>query len=286
MLTYPSFLSPDIVHIGPIIIRWYGLMYVLGFIVAYIIINKENKRKNLPFTSDDIYDFIFYQIVGVILGGRIGYILFYNLPYYMQNPIEIIMINKGGMAFHGALVGIILATLVYAKKKKASFLHLGDMVAIGGPLGLGFGRIGNFINAELYGRPVDPSFPLSMIFPTDPLKLPRHPSQLYESLFEGFIMFGIIYFISRKTNKPGILSASFLMLYGIFRFFIEYTREPDVQIGLIAGLSRGQMLCFAMILGGLGMLVYALSKNKKETVVEVIETAHTEAVIQDSDSLT
>lgn len=261
MLKYPDWISPDIFSIGPITIRWYGLMYVLGFILAYIVINSEVKRKKLNFTVDDISDYIFYLMVGVILGGRIGYIVFYNLSYYLSNPIKIIAITEGGMSFHGGLIGVMTAVLVYSRKKKKDFVDLGDMAALGAPLGLGFGRIGNFINGELYGRPSDPTFPLSFIFPKDPMQVPRHPSQLYESFFEGFLMFAIVYFVSRKTQKPGILISTFMMLYGLFRFFIEYTREPDAHIGLLMGLSRGQMLCLPMFIAGLVILAYSLNKK-------------------------
>ncbi|MFN8671841.1 MAG: prolipoprotein diacylglyceryl transferase [Candidatus Sericytochromatia bacterium] len=259
-------LNPDILHLGPITIRWYGMMYVVGFIIGYYVLKSESKRKNLPYTEEDISDFIFYLMLGVILGGRIGYIIFYNLAYYMANPIKIIAITEGGMSFHGGLIGIILATILYARKKKAKFSDLGDMVALGGALGLGFGRIGNFINGELYGRPVSPDFPLAFIFPADPLKLPRHPSQIYESLTEGFIMFAVLYFLSRKNVKSGTLSGTFLMLYGTFRFFIEFTREPDVQIGLFLNMfSMGQILCLPMIIVGLAIIIISnFSKNKKE----------------------
>lgn len=268
MLKYPDWISPDIFSIGPITIRWYGLMYVLGFVLAYLIINSEVKRKKLNFTDEDISDYIFYLMLGVILGGRIGYIVFYNLSYYLQNPMKIIAITEGGMSFHGGLIGVMVAVLAYSIRKKKTFADLGDMAALGAPLGLGFGRIGNFINGELYGRPSDPNFALSFIFPKDPLQVPRHASQLYESFFEGFLMFGIIYFLSRKTQKPGILFSTFMMLYGIFRFFIEYTREPDAHIGLMMGLSRGQMLCLPMFIVGLILLVYV---NKQKTVEKIEE---------------
>lgn len=257
MLNYPK-ISPDIIALGPLKIRWYGLMYVLGFITAYYLIRNEARRKELGINEEEAYDLIFYLIVGVILGGRFGYIIFYNAAFYFSNPLEMLKVYQGGMSFHGGLIGVLLAGFIYCKKKKISFVPIADVGAMAGALGLGFGRIGNFINAELYGRVTDASFPLAMIFPTDPTQQPRHPSQLYESFFEGFLMFAILYFINHKNVRPGTIVGTFIMLYGTFRFFIEYVREPDVQIGYIFNIfSMGQILCFPMILLGLGIILYA-----------------------------
>ncbi len=257
MLNYPK-ISPDIIALGPLKIRWYGLMYVLGFITAYYLIRNEARRKELGINEEEAYDLIFHLIVGVILGGRFGYIIFYNAAFYFSNPLEMLKVYQGGMSFHGGLIGVLLAGFIYCKKKKISFVPIADVGAMAGALGLGFGRIGNFINAELYGRVTDASFPLAMIFPTDPTQQPRHPSQLYESFFEGFLMFAILYFINHKNVRPGTIVGTFIMLYGTFRFFIEYVREPDVQIGYIFNIfSMGQILCFPMILLGLGIILYA-----------------------------
>lgn len=271
MLTFPQ-ISPVIFKLGPLELRWYGLMYVIGFVLAYFVLKHESKRKGLGYSDDDIYDFIFYLIIGVILGGRIGYVLFYNLGSYIANPMEIFMINKGGMSFHGGFIGVITAALIYCRRKKKHFYELADMAALAGCLGLGFGRIGNFINAELYGRVVDSSFPLAMVFPGGG-PLPRHPSQLYESFFEGFVMFAILYLFSRKKLKPGIIFWMFIMLYGIFRFFIEFTREPDAQLGFVLAdyFSMGQLLCFPMILTGLFMIIFISRRgHKKALAVEQI----------------
>lgn len=270
MLTYPN-INPDILHIGPLTLRWYGFMYVIGFIIAYFIIKTESKRRNIKLSEDDVYDFVFYLIIGVILGGRTGYVLFYNLSWYLAHPTEIIMINKGGMSFHGGFIGVILAGLYYCRKKKIPFYPIGDMGVLAGSLGLGFGRIGNFINAELYGRPADPSFPLAMVFPTDPQKLPRHPSQLYESFFEGFLMFAILFFLSRRKLKSGVVFWAFITLYGTFRFFIEYTRQPDAQLGFVLAnyFSMGQVLCFPMIITGIIMMVVrSRAKDNENNVLE------------------
>jgi phosphatidylglycerol:prolipoprotein diacylglycerol transferase len=267
LLKYPD-ISPTIVKFGAIEIRWYGFMYVLGFIIAYFIIKSEVARKKLNYTVDDISDFIFYLVVGVLLGGRLGYVLFYNFNYYFSNPIEIIMINKGGMSFHGGLIGTIIATYVFSKRRKFSFFQLADMGVLAGSLGLGFGRIGNFINAELYGRVTSPDFPLAMIFPNAGPE-PRHPSQLYESFFEGFLMFGILYFLSRKNLKDGTLFGTFIMLYGLFRFFIEYARQPDAHLNFVfMNFSMGQVLCFPMIFIGLVLIILVNRKNRNKTVNE------------------
>ncbi len=267
MLTYPN-ISPIIFKLGPLELRWYGLMYVIGFMLAYFIIRYESKRKGLKYSEDDLYDFIFFLILGVIIGGRIGYVLFYNFSWYLSHPAEIIMINKGGMSFHGGLIGTILAAYLFCKKRKLNFYEMVDMGALAGSIGLGFGRIGNFINGELYGREAAPDYPFSMIFPTDPTGLPRHPSQLYESFFEGFLMFTILFLVSRKKRKPGIIFWSFIMLYGFFRFFIEFTREPDAQLGLFGGvISMGQILCLPMFLTGLAMIIYINFTKKEEPVI-------------------
>ena len=279
MLKYPQ-ISPDIVSLGPLKIRWYGLMYVFGFITAYYLIRNEARRKEIGLNDDDAYDLIFYFIVGVILGGRLGYILFYNLSFYLSNPLNILKVYEGGMSFHGGLIGVILGGIVYCRRKKIRFLPIADVGAMAGALGLGFGRIGNFINAELYGRVTDASFPLAMIFPTDPTQQPRHPSQLYESFFEGFLMFAILYFINRKNFRPGTVIGSFIMLYGTFRFFIEYVRQPDAQIGFIFDyFSMGQLLCFPMILLGLGIILYAnVGPGKKNPPVALKQQVRTEEI--------
>ncbi len=263
MLTYPN-ISPIIAKLGPLELRWYGLMYVIGFILAYFIIKWESKRKGLNYSEDDIYDFVFYLILGVIIGGRIGYIFFYNFDYYITHPSEMLMINKGGMSFHGGFLGSMLAAVIFCKRRKFNFFELTDMVALAGPLGLGFGRIGNFINGELYGRVVDSDFFLAMVFPTGGPE-PRHPSQLYESFFEGFLLFGILYFISRRNPKRGTIFWAFMMFYGLFRFFIEFTRQPDAQLGLILGnqFSMGQLLCIPMFLSGLIMIIVINTSKEK-----------------------
>ena len=200
-------------------------------------------------------DAFFYGAIGVIAGGRLGYILFYQLEYYLQEPIEIIALWKGGMSFHGGFLGVVIAMILTAKKYKITLLSVLDFIAPLVPLGLAFGRIGNFINAELWGRPTQ--FFLAMVFPNVD-DIPRHPSQLYESFFEGFVMFVLLWLYSNQKRKAGQIAALFLMLYGTFRFLIEFTREPDSFLGLLfLNLSMGQWLSIPMLLVG----IYLFKKN-------------------------
>jgi phosphatidylglycerol:prolipoprotein diacylglycerol transferase len=269
-MQYPAF-NPVAVEIGPwqlgplplhIQIRWYGLMYVLSFIMAYFLIQRQAKHQKLKITADDVSDLLFYLILGVLLGGRIGYILFYNLQQYIQHPSEILAIWHGGMSFHGGLVGVALGTAYFVRKKKIDFWHLADVVAPVGPFGLLLGRMGNFINGELWGRPTDVAW--GMVFPMDPYQLKRHPSQLYEGFFEGLVCGLICWFVAKMPNRPrGLIMGLFVTLYGIARFFIEYYREPDAQLGLLLGgtLSMGQILCLAMVVVGIGLMVYVTKRG-------------------------
>ena len=253
MIPYPK-ISPEIIKIGPLSIRWYGLMYLIGFICSYLIVKREIKRRGLQVEKDFLENLYFYLILGLLLGARLGYVLFYNLPHYLKHPLEVFAIWQGGMSFHGGLIGVILSALFFTKAKKFDFFTLTDMLVLTAPIGLGLGRIGNFINGELYGRITD--VPWAMIFP-DGGPLPRHPSQLYEAFLEGFVLFVALWFLKDKFSKSGILSSIFLILYGIFRFFVEFFREPDPQIGYILGLfTMGQILCSIMILSGLALFFY------------------------------
>jgi len=253
MIPYPK-ISPEIIKIGPLSIRWYGLMYLIGFICSYLIVKREINRRGLQVEKDFLENLYFYLILGLLLGARLGYVLFYNLPHYLNHPLEVFAIWQGGMSFHGGLIGVILSALFFTKAKKFDFFTLTDMLVLTAPIGLGLGRIGNFINGELYGRITD--VPWAMIFP-DGGPLPRHPSQLYEAFLEGFVLFVALWFLKDKFSKSGVLSSIFLILYGIFRFFVEFFREPDPQIGYILGLfTMGQILCSIMILSGLGLFFY------------------------------
>ncbi len=257
MIPYPN-IDPEIIRIGPLSIRWYGLMYLIGFLCSYLILKKEIKRRRLIVEKDFLENLYFYLILGLLVGARLGYVLFYNLSYYLANPLEIFAIWHGGMSFHGGLLGVILSAWLFTKAKKFDFYTLTDMLVLTAPIGLALGRIGNFINGELYGRISD--VPWAMIFP-DGGPLPRHPSQLYEAALEGFLLFVILWFLRDKISRSGIISSLFLILYGVFRFFVEFFREPDPQIGYILGfLTMGQVLCAVMIVGGFLLLTYRSKK--------------------------
>ncbi|HBA87518.1 MAG TPA: prolipoprotein diacylglyceryl transferase [Geobacter sp.] len=257
-MTYPH-IDPVFLRLGPLEFRWYGLMYILGFLAAYYIILTGVKRKGLPLTRDDVADLIFTAALGVILGGRLGYILFYNFSYYLSHPLKLFAVWEGGMSFHGGLTGAVLASLYYVSKHKLRFYPLADLAFLATPVGLGLGRIGNFINGELYGRVTD--VPWGVVFPGGG-PLPRHPSQLYEALLEGVLMFVILYTISRKVKQEGVVVWSFVALYGLFRFMVEYVREPDEQIGYLLGvISMGQMLSLPMLLVGSAMVVHRLRRG-------------------------
>ncbi|MFH0958774.1 MAG: prolipoprotein diacylglyceryl transferase [Pseudomonadota bacterium] len=247
-------IDPVIFRLGPFEFRWYGLMYLLGFGVAYLIIRNELERKNGPIPSEAAGDFLFYLVLGLLLGARIGYVIFYNLPVYVHRPWEVLAIWHGGMSFHGGLIGMILSGLIFSIKRKVSFFELADIGALAAPLGLMLGRIGNFINGELFGRATD--LPWGMIFPGGG-NISRHPSQLYEALLEGPILFVILWVARKKVKMAGDILAIFLILYGFFRFTAEFFREPDPQIGFIfSGLTMGQILCLAMCLTGFGLFLH------------------------------
>jgi phosphatidylglycerol:prolipoprotein diacylglycerol transferase len=258
-MTFPN-LDPVFLRLGPLEFRWYGLMYICGFVSAYFIILSGVRRKGLPLNKDQVADLIFSAALGVILGGRLGYILFYNLSYYLSHPAKLFAVWEGGMSFHGGLTGAIVAGLFYIRKHKLSFYQLADISFLAGPVGLGLGRIGNFINGELYGRAT--TLPWGMVFPGGGSQ-PRHPSQLYEAFLEGPLMFLILFLVSRKVQREGVVFWSFIGLYGLFRFLVEFAREPDAQLGFLAGgLSMGQLLSLPMFLGGVGMVVYCLRRTE------------------------
>jgi len=255
-------IDPVIFSIGPVSLRWYGTMYLIGFLAAMFMANKAADRSNGSWTREQVSDLLFYGFLGVILGGRVGYVLFYQFDYFLSDPLYLFQIWQGGMSFHGGLLGVILAIFIFARKTKKNFLEVGDFVAPLVPIGLGMGRLGNFINAELWGRQTDVSW--AMVFPTDPLQVPRHPSQLYEFALEGVVLFAILYIISRKTRSLGLASGAFLIGYGIFRSIVEFFREPDAHLGLyFSFISKGQILSIPMVLVGI-LIIYLgyLSQQK------------------------
>jgi phosphatidylglycerol:prolipoprotein diacylglycerol transferase len=252
-------INPVFLSIGPLQFRWYGLMYVLGFVATYFILQSEVRRKQLPLTRDDVADLVFYGAMGVVLGGRLGYILFYDLGVYLADPLQIFAVWKGGMSFHGGFLGAILSIVLFARRKKVPFWMLVDMAAQCAPVGLGLGRIGNFINGELYGRPTD--VPWGMIFPGGG-ELPRHPSQLYEACLEGLVLFFIVRIMARRSDVTGIPAWTFCAGYGLFRFIVEFFRQPDAQIGTFLNFfSMGQLLSLPMFLVGIFM-IFRLSLRK------------------------
>ena len=261
MLVHPQF-NPIAFSVGPVSVRWYGLMYVLGFI-AFITLGKLRVRRGLSngITARDVDDMILYGVLGVILGGRLGYVLFYKLDYYMAHPAEIFQVWMGGMSFHGGFIGVMVAIALFCWRRKLRWISTMDFIAPMCPLGLMFGRIGNFINGELPGRPTD--LPWGMWFPqADREPLARHPSQLYEASLEGLTLFIILWWYSSKPRPPGAVSGAFLLGYGCFRFLVEFTRQPDDFLGLLAmGLSMGQWLSLPMILAGIAMIAWAYRVN-------------------------
>ncbi len=253
-------INPVFLRLGPLEFRWYGLMYILGFIAAYFIIRSGVKRKHLTLSKDDVADLVFAAALGVILGGRTGYVLFYNLSEYVAHPLEIFAVWHGGMSFHGGLIGAILGGLFFARKKKISFFTLADICIMATPIGLGLGRIGNFINGELYGRVT--KVPWGMVFPGGG-DLPRHPSQLYEAFLEGPVAFSVLWLLARKERPEGVVFWSFISLYGLFRFIVEFFREPDIQLGfIVGGFSMGQLLSLPMLFLGLTMIWRSYRKEK------------------------
>ncbi len=260
-------IDPVFLRLGPLEFRWYGLMYIISFIAVYFLLMAKAKRNDLSLSKDDLSDLIFYLALGIILGGRLGYVLFYNFSYYAEHPLKVFAIWQGGMSFHGGLIGTVLAGVYFAKKKKIGFFRLADLCAPLAPIGLGLGRLGNFINGELYGRVT--TVPWGIIFPGGG-NLPRHPSQLYEAALEGPVLYTLLWLLQRNRKFPaGVVFWSFIALYGGFRFLVEFTREPDPQLGYVLGnFTMGQLLSFPMLLIGLFMiwLCYGIARKGNKPV--------------------
>ena len=291
MLIHPPF-DPVAFHLGPLAVRWYGLMYLAGFIAAVVVGRLKLRQPHVAargWTVKDIDDLLFYAVLGVILGGRLGYVLFYKPDYYFTHPLDVFRVWQGGMSFHGGFLGVAVAMALFARSRGRSWLEVTDFVAPLVPTGLAAGRFGNFVNGELWGRVTDPRAPWAMLFQQSsdddrawllahPQQaagglqaifdhyhaLPRHPSQLYEIALEGIALFVVIWLYSRKARPTGAVSALFLIGYGCARFTIEFAREPDDFLGLLAlGLSMGQWLSLPMIVVGAGLLTWSYVRNGK-----------------------
>ncbi|MBR9881264.1 MULTISPECIES: prolipoprotein diacylglyceryl transferase [unclassified Halomonas] len=266
MIAYPQ-IDPVALSLGPVQLHWYGLMYVVGLTAAWWLGRRRAHRLGL--THDDIGDLIFYGALGVIIGGRLGFVLFYGLDQVLTNPLWLFKVWEGGMSFHGGLAGVLIAAWLFARRRRLAYLKLTDFIAPLVPIGLGAGRLGNFINHELPGRVSD--VPWAMVFP--PMlglgSEPRHPSALYEFALEGVVLFAVLWWLSRKPQSQGLISGLFLLLYGTFRFIVEFARLPDPQLGFIAfdWLTMGQLLTVPMLAAG-ALLVITARRSQQTLVAE------------------
>ena len=256
-IPYPQ-IDPVLINIGPLPIRWYALAYVVGLVAGWRYVLMLNRRRSGAMTDPQVDDLLVWVTLGVILGGRVGYVLFYNLPLYLERPLAALRVWEGGMSFHGGLIGVILACWLFARRRRIVFFALMDLLAATTPIGLFLGRLANFINGELYGRPSDVAW--AMVFPGGGPE-PRHPSQLYEAALEGLVLFAVLSWLAWKSDalkRPGLVSGAFLLGYGAARAFVELFRSPDLQIGFLAGGSTmGQWLSAPMLALGLYLVLSA-----------------------------
>lgn len=261
MLVHPQF-DPIALQLGPLALRWYGLMYLLGFALIWLFGRYRIARNpGSGWTQGDLDDVLFYGIVGTILGGRLGYVLFYKFGDYLAAPWKVFYVWEGGMSFHGGFLGVVIAMILFARSRRRDWLQITDFIAPLVPLGLAAGRMGNFINAELWGRPAE--VPWAMVFPNVD-SVARHPSQLYEFALEGVVLFAILWWFTRKPRPRGAASALFLIGYGVFRFGVEYTREPDSFLGFLAlGLTMGQWLSAPMVIAGVALFAWSLQGARR-----------------------
>jgi phosphatidylglycerol---prolipoprotein diacylglyceryl transferase len=270
MLTYPR-IDPVAFQIGPVAVHWYGLTYVVAFGLFLWLANLRLRHE--PYASlrgpaawsrKDIEDMLFLGVLGVIIGGRLGYVVFYQPAYHLANPLEVFAVWKGGMSFHGGLVGVVVSQWWFARSRGRPFWQVTDLIAPCVPLGLASGRVGNFINGELWGRPADPSLPWAMVFPQSGSMVPRHPSQIYQFLLEGVLLFVILWLFARRARPMGQVSALFLIGYGVLRFIAEFFREPDAHLGVLSlGMTMGQWLCIPMVLAGIALWVWSVRRDAR-----------------------
>ncbi|MWN90748.1 prolipoprotein diacylglyceryl transferase [Gilliamella sp. Pra-s65] len=284
-LQFPQ-IDPIAFSIGPISLHWYGAMYLFGVLGALYLAKRRANKPNSKWTLQQVENLLFWGFLGLFIGGRLGYVFFYNFDSFIKDPVILFKVWEGGMSFHGGLIGSIFVIAIFAKKTKKTFMQVGDFVASLVPIGLMFGRLGNFINGELWGRVTN--LPIGMLFPTSSHAdfmfvqshpewfslysqlngiLPRHPSQLYEMMFEGIVLFIILNIFIRKPRPTGSVSGLFLLCYGLFRFVIEFFRQPDEQLGLFLNvISMGQILCLPMIIGGILIILFAYRFNNKAKI--------------------
>ena len=268
VIPFPAF-DPVLVSFGPLAIRWYALAYIVGILLGWLYARTVIKRQSLwggpaPLTVDDFDDFVLWVTLGIILGGRTGYVLFYNLPYFIENPVEIFQLWKGGMSFHGGFIGCLIVIFLFARFRNISFLSLGDLTCAAATIGLFLGRIANFINGELWGRPTD--VPWAMVFPSGGPE-PRHPSQLYEATLEGLVLFIVLAIMIRAgaLKRPGLITGAFALGYGIARSICEFFREPDAQLGFLwGGLTMGMLLSVPLMVIGIGFIVWAMRTKRAQ----------------------
>lgn len=261
-IPFPS-IDPVLIEIGPFAIRWYALAYIAGLLLGWQLLRRLVARPGWLMTGEQVDDLLFYATLGVVLGGRLGFVLFYHPGYFLTHPLEIFAVWQGGMSFHGGLLGVIAAIILFARRHGLPALEIGDAVAVVTPIGLFFGRIANFINGELWGRVSD--VPWAMVFPgAGPL--PRHPSQLYEAFLEGLVLFAVMLWLARRARRPaerGLISGAFLVGYGIARSTAEFFREPDAHLGLLfGGITMGQLLSLPMIAAGVWLIARAQTRRR------------------------
>lgn len=260
MLHYPA-IDPVAISLGPLKVHWYGLMYLVGFAAAWWIAARRAGTRHYPLARENVDDLIFYGALGVVIGGRCGYVLFYNFDKFLQEPMWLLRVWEGGMSFHGGATGVILMMIWYARRMKVPVGQMLDFVAPLVPIGLGTGRIGNFIGQELWGRAAD--VPWAMVFPRDPLQLARHPSQLYQAALEGLLLFIVLYWFSSRPRPAWAVGGLFMLGYGAMRFIVEFFREPDAHIGYdaLGWMTRGQLLSLPMMAIGAVALIYAYTRR-------------------------
>ena len=267
VLPYPA-INPVLIHLGPLAVRWYALAYIVGILAGWIYARAIIRSERLwggaaPLSAVDFDDFIIWITLGIVLGGRTGYVLFYDLPLFVAHPLQILALWNGGMSFHGGVLGCIVAIVLFALQRRIPILSLGDVTTAVAPIGLFLGRIANFINGELWGRPTD--VPWAMVFPNGG-PVPRHPSQLYEAALEGIVLFAVLNLLVRfgALKRPGIVTGCFALGYGVARITCELFREPDAQLGFLwGGLTMGMLLCIPLMLAGIAILAYAVTAESK-----------------------